>query len=172
VVHVDDEVSRGQPFQDVPRNDAPQSLGSAHANRTEELAVGNQGEPVGTAGEAAVQAPADQGARPWSGRLRQAIDHGGGKLLLGQQVGQARSLVGGQDDSVALARPARNGLGQALGPGGRQRRFTPAEEIAHGRPAAGRRSGFRFPRQLQGSPAQQPPLPFALTQVRLGPVFR
>ena len=94
----------------------------------------------------------------------------GRQSLLGQQVRQARRLVRGEDDSIAVGRPAEHRLGQARGPGRRQRRLAPAEEVAHRRPAAGRRGGLRLPGQLQGSAAQQARLPVARPQVRLRPL--
>jgi hypothetical protein len=156
VVDVNDQVAGGQALEHVPRHYPPQGLGPADADRAEELSIGDQDEPVWATGEAAVQAPPDQ--RSGTGRrcLGQMIDHRRGQALLGQQVGQARRLVGGQDDPLPLRGPGRDGVAQALRAGRGQGGLPPAEQVAQGRSATGRLGRFRFPGQLESPAAQQP----------------
>ncbi len=172
VVDVDDEIALGQPLQDVARNDASEGLGAANADGAEQLAVRDEHEAVGAAGEATVQAAADQRPRAAGRRLGQAIDDAGRQALLVQQVRKARRLVGRQDDTIAFGSPGLHDLGQTSGPSRRQRRLAPAEEIAHGSAAAGRCRRLGLPGQLKGSTPQQPALPFARPQIRLRPLVR
>ena len=65
VVDVDDEVAGGEALEDVARDDPPERLRAADPHGPEELAVGDDDEAVGAAGEAAVEAAPDErdGAR-------------------------------------------------------------------------------------------------------------
>ena len=63
VVDVDDEVARRQPLQDVARDDASKRARPTDADGAEELAVRDEDEAVGPAGEAAVEAALDRGRR-------------------------------------------------------------------------------------------------------------
>ena len=70
MVDVDDEVARRQPLEDVARHDPAHRLGPADADVAEQLAVGDEDEAVGAAGEAAVEAPIDEG----DGARRRRLD--------------------------------------------------------------------------------------------------
>ena len=171
VVDVDDEVARGQPVQDVAGHDAAHGPGPPNPDGAEELAVGDQDEPVGTSGEAAVEAPTDERSGAGTGSLRDPVDRRGRHVLLGQQLGQAGRLIRCQDDSSTFVRPARDRLRQPRGPGRRQRRLSPAEKVAHRRSAAGRRGSLGFPGELQSPSSQEAALPLARTQVGLRPLL-
>ena len=106
MVDVDDEVARGQPLEDVARDDPAHRLGPADADRAEQLAVGDEHQPVGAADEPAVEAPLDEGDR--AGRRRGVDPADGGDRTTGfaQQLGQPGGLVGGEDDPLAVRRPS------------------------------------------------------------------
>ena len=61
VVDVDDDVAGREALEEVARDDAAHRLGSPHADGAEQLAVRDQGEAVGAALEAAVEAALDEG---------------------------------------------------------------------------------------------------------------
>ena len=122
---------------------------SAFGRRTrtvaEQLAVGDEDEAVGPAGEAAVQAPLDERDRAGRRRLGDPVDDADGDARLGEELRQPRRLVGGEDDAVArppcqrLDRLARSGAARAGGSdGSRQPKGSPDAEPAagHRRPAA------------------------------------
>ncbi len=69
VVDVHDEIARRKTLEHVARDDASQRLGSPNPDGAEELAVGDEHEPIRAAGEPAVEAPADEDAAPPRGSL-------------------------------------------------------------------------------------------------------
>ncbi len=105
VVDVDDEVAGGQPLEDVPRDDPTHRLRAADADGAEQLAVGDEGEPVRPADEPAVQAPVDEGDRAGRRRNVEPAHRGDRPTGLAEQLGEARRLVRGEDDPLALRRP-------------------------------------------------------------------
>ena len=175
MVDVDDEVARRQPVEDVARHDPAQRLWPPDADAAEQLAVRDEDEPVGPAGETAVEAPLDERDGAGQRRLSDPVDDRHGPALLGEDLGEARRLVGGEHDAPAVGGPGFDRdveLGGALE---RQGRLPPAEEVAAAQPAAGDRRvlrRLRFPGQLEGPRAQHPRLPVARRQVRGGPVLR
>ncbi len=105
VVDVDDEIAGREPLEDVPRDDPTHRLRTADPDGAEQLAVGDEGDPVRPADEPAVQAPVDEGDR--AGRRRDVEPaHGGDRPPgLAEQLRQPRRLVRGEDDPVALLGP-------------------------------------------------------------------
>ena len=141
VVDVDDEVARGQPLEDVARDDPPHRLRPADPDGAEQLAVGDERKAVGTADEPAVQAPLDEGDR--AGR-RRGVDpaHGGDRTTgLAEQLRQPGGLVRGEDDPLAVLGPRLDRLDHPAGPEPGDARLAPAEQVA--RAAARRRRSPR-----------------------------
>ena len=85
MVDVDDEVARRQPLEDVARDDAPERLRAADADRPEQLPVGHEDEAIGAALEAAVQAALDEDDRPGRRSLGR-VDDGRGMTRLVEQL--------------------------------------------------------------------------------------
>ena len=149
VVDVDDEVARRQPLEDVARDDPPQGPRPADPDGPEQLAVGDEGEAVRAAGEAAVEAPLDERDGAGRRRLPHPADDGDRVAGLAEQVGETRRLVRGEDDPGAVARasarpPRRAGRAR---PGG-QDRLAPAERVAR---RQRRRGPSRRPRAASDS---------------------
>ena len=71
VVDVDHHVPGREPLQDVPRHDPPERPRPTHADRAEQLPVGDQDDAVRAAGEAAVEAPVDERQATRRRRVRQ-----------------------------------------------------------------------------------------------------
>ena len=176
VVDVDDEVAGLEPLEDVPRDDAPEGLRPSDADRAEQLPIGDHDESVGAAGEAAVEAPLDQGDRAGRRRDGEPARDPGRLARLGEQLREARRLVRREDDPRALCAPAVERLGEPSGACRRNDRLAPAEQVA-GREPAGRhrrtwrKDALRFPGQLEGPRADQPALPVARPEVGHRPVL-
>ena len=130
VVDVDDQVARGEALEDVARDDPPECLGPPDADRPEQLAVGDEGEAVRAADEAAVEAAFDQGDGARWRRLPHSPDDRDRMAGLAQDVGQARRLVRGEDDALVVGTPGLDGLDKSTGTTGRQDRLPPPERIA------------------------------------------
>jgi hypothetical protein len=165
VVHVDDRITGLETLQEVARHDATERPWTPDADRAEELAVGDQDEPVGSAREAAVEASGDERHAAGGCGLVQTVDGCGDDVRLGQDLLEPRRLVGGKDHPGALTAPALDGGADAADRGRRHGRLVPAERIAAGR----RAFDLRLPAQLQGSRGAQGRLPSARRQVRLRP---
>ena len=144
MIDVDDEVAGRQPLEDVARHDPAQRLGPADADGPEQLAVGDEDEPVGPAGEAAVEAALDERDRAGRRRLRDAVDDRDRVPGLAEELGQPRGLVRGEDDPGAVGAPGRRPPRRARrGPPERQDRLAPAEQVA-------RRQRRRAPSRVLG----------------------
>ena len=175
VVDVDDQVARAEPLEDVAWHDPPERLGSANADRAEQLPVGDDDETIGAAGEATVQAPLDEADRA----SRRCLADGEGRAsrvsALGEELGESGGLVGRQHDTSALLEPGVERLADPSGPGRGQGRFVPAEQVARAQPTGGHRRALGcigFPRQLEGPGLYEPGLPVPRWQVRRRPVLR
>ena len=127
VVDVDDEIAGGQPFEDVARHDPAHRLRAADPDVPEQLAVGDEREALGAADEAAVEAALDDRDRRGRRRLGQAGHDRGWVAGLGEDLGEARRLVGGEHDPRAVPLPALDGLRESSGPAQRELRLAPAE---------------------------------------------
>ena len=143
VVDVDDEVAGRQALEDVARDDAPQRPRPADADGPEQLAVGDEGQPVRAAGEAAVQAAIDERDGPGRRGGLDPLDDRDRVPGLLEELREARRLVRGQDDPGAVRPPALDGIDDARPPdrtGGR------APASRRGRPTTTRRGPSRCPR--------------------------
>ena len=129
MIDVDDEVARCQPLEEVARDDAAHGLRPADADAAEELPIGDEGEAVRTAGEAAVEAALDEGDRAGWRCLRSVDDRRGMAGLL-EQLGEARGLVGGEDNPGVVFLPAFHRLRDGARPSGRELRLAPTEQVA------------------------------------------
>ena len=107
VIDVDDEVARRQALEDVARDDPPQRLRPADPDGAEQLPVGDEGEPVRAAVEAAVEAPLDERDGARRRRLRDPADDRDRVAGLVEELGQPRRLVGGEDDPGAVGAATR-----------------------------------------------------------------
>ncbi len=113
---------------------------------------------------------------PGGGGLREPVDDRRGMPGLAEEVGQARRLVGREDDPRPVRPPGVDRLGQPGRPAGRQDGLAPAEQVA-GRQ---RRRGPSPPppagpdSQVSSSvrDADEPALPVARRQVGRRPVLR
>ena len=130
VVDVHDEIAGRQALEDVARDDPPQGARPANADGAEELAVGDEGEPIRTADEPAIEAAIDQ--RDGSGwrHLPHPTQDRHGMAGLGQDVCEARSLVRCHHDPGALGSPAVDCLRESSGTTGWEDRLAPAERVA------------------------------------------
>ena len=174
VVDVDDEVARRKALEDVARHDPPHRLGPPDADGPEQLAVGDEGEAVGATLEAAVQAPFDDRDRAGRRRLR-SVDDGRRMARLLEQLGEARRLVGGEDDPRAVGLPTLHGLGDRRGAAGGQLRLAPAELVAGAQAARRERAllwRLRLPGELERPARDEARLPGSRPDVRRGPVLR
>ena len=174
VIDVDDEVSRSQALEDVARDDAPHGLRTADADAPEELAIGDEHEPVRPAGESAVEAPLDEGNGAGRRRVRRMND-GNRVARLIEELGETGRLVAGEDDPPTVRLPALDRLGDACRARYRQLRLVPAEHVA-GAEAARRESGavghLGLPGQLERPAADEPALPVAWPEIGRRPVLR
>ena len=117
MIDVDDEVARRQPLEDVARDDPPEGSRPADPDGPEQLAVGDEGEAVRAADEAAVEAPLDERDGARRRRLPHPADDRDRVAGLAEEVGQPRRLVRGEDDPgpvrcasrrrASASRPAR-----------------------------------------------------------------
>ncbi len=174
MIDVDDQISRHEALEDVARDDAPHRLRPPDTNGSEQLAVGDKGQPVRAAFEAAVQAPLDEGDGAGRRRLR-GVDDGRGMAGLLEQLGEPRRLIRGEDDPRAVDLPALDGLGDRAAPPGGELRLAPAEHVAGRQATGGERAtlrSLRFPRQLERPAGDQPGLPRPRADVRRRPVLR
>ncbi len=174
VVDVDDEVAGRQAFEDVARDDPPQGPRAADADGPEQLAVGDEREPVRAAGEAAVQAAIDErdGPRRWGGL--DPLDDPDRLPGLLEQLREARRLVGGQHDAGAVRPPALDGIDHPGRPTEREGGLPPAEEVARRQRSARHRAALGrlgFPRELERSRRHEAALPVARREVRRRPVL-
>ena len=172
---MDDEVAGRQPLEDVARHDAPERPRPADPDGPEQLAIRDEGQPVRSAGEPAVQAAVDD--RDGAGRRRfgDALDHRDGLARLFQQVREAGRLVRGQDDARPVRAPAGDGIDHARRPAERERRLAPPEDVTGRQGAAGHRGPdgrVGLPGQLQRPRAGQPRLPVLRGEIGGGPVLR
>ena len=159
VVDVDDEVARGQPLEDVARHDPPERPRPADAHGAEQLAVRDEGQAVGAAGEAAVEAALDERDRARRRRLLDPLDDADRVAGLVEQLGEPRRLVRGEHDPRAVLAPARDRLARCVGATERQRRLAPAEQVAQAQAARRHRHARRrlgLPGQLEGPRADEP----------------
>ena len=139
VVDVDDEVARRQPLEDVARDDPPERLGPADADRAEQLAVGDEDEAVRPALEAAVEAALDERDRARRRCLR-GVDDGdrGGRPRRGARRGAAPGRRRGRSGRRRAASVDRAPRSPRRGPAG-----APARASRTGRRSSGR--GRRAP---------------------------
>ena len=143
VVDVDDEVARRQALEDVARDDPPERPRPADADGPEQLAIGDEGEPVRAADEAAVEAPLDERDRAGRRRLPHPLDDRDRVAGLAEQVGQPRRLVRGEHDPGAVGSPRRRPHRPAARPG---RPAGPARASRTDRRTTARRGPSRRPR--------------------------
>ena len=155
VVDVDDEVAGRQPLEDVARHDPAQRLGPADADVAEELPVGDEHEPVGTAGEAAVEAALDERHRAG----RRGLGHVGRRprpvagLARGARRGEAPGPRRARSGRRRACQPARRRRPVRPRAARRQRRLAPAEQVARRlrRHRPSRALGGSTPRSARGS---------------------
>ena len=174
VIDVDDEVARRQALEDVARDDPPEGPRPADPDRAEQLPVGDEGEAVRAADEAAVEAPIDERDGARRRRLPHPTDDRDRVAGLAQEVGQPRRLVRGEHDPGAVGTPRVDRLGQPPGPAGRQDRLAPAERVARRQRAAGHRDVLgrdRLPGQLERPRGDEAALPVTRRQVGRRPVL-
>ena len=175
MIDMDDEIARGQALQDVPRHDPPEGLRPADPDRAEQFAVGDEGETVRAADEAAVEAALDERDRAGGRRLRHPRDDRNGVAAFAEEVRETRRLVGRQHDPGAVGAPGRDGFNQSTGTAGGQDRLSPSERIARRKAAAGHRDILwwdRFPGQLQRPGTQEPTFPVSRWEVGGRPILR
>ena len=112
---------------------------------------------------------------PGGGASADPTDDADRVIGLGEQVGEARRLVRGEDDPLPVLDPAVDGFDQTTRTAGRHDRFAPAELVARREPAAGHRRVLRrlgFPRHLERSRGDEAALPVTRRQVGGRPVLR
>ena len=175
MVDVDDEVARRESLEDVARDDPTERLRPPDADGPEQLAVGDEGEAVRAADEAAVEAAFDEGDGARRRCLPHPPDDRHGVAGLAEDVGQARRLVRGEDDAVVVGTPGLDGLDKSTGTTGWQDGLAPAERIARRERATGHRRVLgrdRLPGELEGTRRHESVLPVARRQVRRRPVLR
>ena len=174
MVDVDDEVARAEPLEDVARDDAPEGLRAADADRPEQLPVGHEDEAVRAALEAAVQAALDEDDGAGRRRLGR-VDDGRGMTRLVEQLRETRRLVAGEDDPTAVALPRLHRAADRRSSPRGQDWLAPAEHVAGAQAARRERRGFgllRLPRQLERPARDEPRLPRPRPDVGGGPVLR
>ncbi len=181
VIDMDDQIARRQALEDVPRDDATHRLGPPDADVAEQLAVRDEDQAVRTAGEAAVEAALheDDGAGRW--RLGDGRGDAGRVARLREELGQARRLIGGDDDAPSRisggvrGQPALDRRAQLRRPARRQGRLAPAERVP-GRESSARdrrvRGSLRLPGQLDRPRGKEPRLPGAPPEERFRPGLR
>ena len=161
-----------QPLEDVARDDPAHGLGTTDPDRAEELPVGDEGDAVRAADEAAVEAALDQRDGPGRRSRVEPADGGDRPTGLAQQLRQAGGLVGREDDPLAILGPGRDRVGQPAGPQPGDVGLAPAEQVARAEAAAGDRLGrLRLPGQLEGPATEQPGLPVARPEIGRRPIL-
>ena len=177
VVDVDDDVAGREALEEVAGDDAAHRLGAPDPDRAEQLAVRDEGEAVGAALEAAVEAPLDQGDGAGRRGLGDAMDDADGVPGLAKQLREPRRLIAGQDDPRLLPDPVLDAVDEAFRPTRRENRLAPAELVAAGQAPGGERHPLRrarlgLPGELEGPRPVEVALPVARRQVRGRPVLR
>ncbi len=175
MIDVDHEIAGREPLEQVARDDAPERLRAADTDRSEQLPIRDEREPVRPAGEAPVQASAHErdGTERWG--VIDAVDDGDAVPGILEDLGEPRRLIRGEHDPGTVIAPRLDGVRKPTRTSEWQCRFAPPEQIARSTGAAGHghvRRRFRLPRQLEGPRSDEATLPVARGQVRRLPVLR